>query len=253
MRADDKRQAQRLDVGPDAVVAPGRIDDDDCPAAHQHAEKRCHVGRACCATGFRPGARRHRATRYDARARRPAPTTAIRRRTRSRAHPLAAARTSAMRRLRGWSSITAASVWAVIAGGSGRGRVRPDQADFPAWCRSGSAPSPHGRACPVTPRSPSRCPGSPTVVWPRSSPRSRGRAPRARSAATTSVTSPIRSAVSALTRSSLPINAIRSVSPRPTRRIRPIGSSAHTRPALTWESKNVASSRQMTTSDSLTK
>ena len=63
----------------------------------------------------------------------------------------------------------------------------------------------------------------------------------------------MRSAVSALTRSSLPIRAIRSVSPRPTRRISPMGSSAETRPALTWESKNVASVEQITTSDSLTK
>jgi hypothetical protein len=63
----------------------------------------------------------------------------------------------------------------------------------------------------------------------------------------------MRSAVSALTRSSLPINAIRRASPRPTRRINPIGSNAHTNPALTCESKNVASSEQITTSDSLTK
>ena len=63
----------------------------------------------------------------------------------------------------------------------------------------------------------------------------------------------MRSAVSALTRSSLPINAIRNVSPRPMRRINPIGSSAHTNPADTWESKNVASVEQITTSDSLMK
>ena len=49
------------------------------------------------------------------------------------------------------------------------------------------------------------------------------------------------------------ISAMRNVSPRPTRRIRPIGSSAQTRPADTCESKNVAPSEQMTTSDSLMK
>ncbi len=73
------------------------------------------------------------------------------------------------------------------------------------------------------------------------------------SLATTSVTNPIRSAVCAHTRSSLPINAMRSVSPSPTRRISPIGSRADTNPALTWESKNVAPSAQITTSASLTK
>jgi hypothetical protein len=82
------------------------------------------------------------------------------------------------------------------------------------------------------------------ISWARSHSRSTG---------TTSDTSPIRSAVVAPTRSSLPISAMRSVSPRPMRRIRPIGSRAHTSPADTWESKNVASSEQMTTSDSLTK
>jgi hypothetical protein len=36
-------------------------------------------------------------------------------------------------------------------------------------------------------------------------------------------------------------------------RISPTGSSAQTSPADTWESKNVASAEQMTTSDSLMK
>ena len=60
--------------------------------------------------------------------------------------------------------------------------------------------------------------------------RARGRGPRASARSTTSVTRPIRSAVSARHRSSLPISAMRSVSPRPMRRIRPIGSSAETMP-----------------------
>ena len=63
----------------------------------------------------------------------------------------------------------------------------------------------------------------------------------------------MRSAVSADTRSSLPISAMRSVSPRPMRRMSPTGSSAETIPKVTCESKNVASVEQMTTSDSLTK
>jgi hypothetical protein len=50
------------------------------------------------------------------------------------------------------------------------------------------------------------------------------------SRATTSVTNPIRNAVSALTRSSLPMSAIRRVSPKPTFRIKPTGSIAETRP-----------------------
>ena len=109
--------------------------------------------------------------------------------------------------------------------GLGR-RVRPARAGFPTWCRSGSAPSRPGRACRVIPRSPSRCPGSLSVVWPRSPSAiswARAHSSLARDDLGHQL---IRSAVSALTRSSLPINAIRSVSPRPTRRISPIGSSA---------------------------
>ena len=70
---------------------------------------------------------------------------------------------------------------------------------------------------------------------------------------TTSVTRPSRSAVSADTRSALPVRAMRSVSPSPMRRINPIGSMADTKPYVTWESKNVASSEQITTSASLRK
>ena len=81
-------------------------------------------------------------------------------------------------------------------------------------------------------------------AWARSQSAARG---------TISVTSPMRSAVSAPTRSSLPRSAIRSVSPRPILRIRPTGSSADTMPKLTWESKKVASGEQMTMSASFTK
>lgn len=70
---------------------------------------------------------------------------------------------------------------------------------------------------------------------------------------TTSVTIPIRNAESAPTRSSFPARAMRSVSPRPIRRMSPTGSSADTRPADTCESKKVASDEQITTSDSFRK
>ena len=73
------------------------------------------------------------------------------------------------------------------------------------------------------------------------------------SRSTISVTRPMRRAVSAPTRSSLPMSAMRSVSPRPIRRMSPMGSMAETIPALTCESKKVASGEQITTSDSLTK
>ena len=46
---------------------------------------------------------------------------------------------------------------------------------------------------------------------------------------------------------------MRKVSPRPTRRISPTGSIAETMPKVTCESKNVASSEQMTMSASFTK
>ena len=73
------------------------------------------------------------------------------------------------------------------------------------------------------------------------------------SRATTSVTRLMRSAVSAVTRSSFPVSAMRNVSARPTFRISPTGSSADTSPYVTCESKNVASSEQMTMSASLTR
>ncbi len=76
---------------------------------------------------------------------------------------------------------------------------------------------------------------------------------RSASRSTISVTSPMRSAVSAVTRSSLPMSAMRSASPRPTLRMFPTGSSAHVRPKVTWLSKKVASGEQMTMSDSLRK
>ena len=46
---------------------------------------------------------------------------------------------------------------------------------------------------------------------------------------------------------------MRNVSPRPMRRMSPTGSIAETIPNVTCESKNVASSEQITTSDSFTK
>ena len=42
--ADDHRQVQRGDVGLGAVVAAGRVDDDDRPAGQQHPEERGDVG-----------------------------------------------------------------------------------------------------------------------------------------------------------------------------------------------------------------
>ena len=47
---------------------------------------------------------------------------------------------------------------------------------------------------------------------------------------TTSVTRPMRNAVCAVTRSSFPVNAMRSVWARPTRRMSPTGSRADTSP-----------------------
>ena len=73
------------------------------------------------------------------------------------------------------------------------------------------------------------------------------------SRSTISVTSPSRIAVSAVTRSSFPMSAMRSVSASPILRMRPTGSSADTSPYVTCESKNVASGEQMTTSASFTK
>ncbi len=71
---------------------------------------------------------------------------------------------------------------------------------------------------------------------------------------TTSVTSPTRSAVSAVTRSSLPMSAQRSTSPSGTPRCNiPIGSSALTMPTFACGSKKTASSEQMMMSDSLRK
>ncbi len=49
------------------------------------------------------------------------------------------------------------------------------------------------------------------------------------------------------------MSAMRSVSPSPIRRMSPTGSSADTSRSVTCESKKVASSEQMTMSDSLTK
>ena len=73
------------------------------------------------------------------------------------------------------------------------------------------------------------------------------------SRSTISVTKPISNAVVALTRSSLPISAMRNVWARPTLRMSPTGSRAETMPKVTWESKNVASGAQITMSDSLMK
>ena len=70
---------------------------------------------------------------------------------------------------------------------------------------------------------------------------------------TTSVTRPMCKAVSAVTRSSLPVSAMRSVWARPTLRISPTGSRAETKPKVTCESKKVASVEQMTMSASFTK
>ena len=71
---------------------------------------------------------------------------------------------------------------------------------------------------------------------------------------TTSVTSPIRRAVSAVIRSSLPMRAQRNTSPRGTPRCSmPIGSSADTMPTLACGSKKTASSEQMMMSDSFKK
>ena len=103
--------------------------------------------------------------------------------------------------------------------------------------------APRGRACPATPRSPSRCPGSPTAVWPRSPPRSRGRAPRAdrRRPPPTPGRSAARCRRSRVRR----CPSTRFAASRPDRRGASGRSapSAHTSPALTCESKNVASSR----------
>ena len=41
--ADDHRQVERRDVGRRAVVAAGRVDDDDRPARQKHAEERGDV------------------------------------------------------------------------------------------------------------------------------------------------------------------------------------------------------------------
>ena len=79
---------------------------------------------------------------------------------------------------------------------------------------------------------------------------------RSRSSArgSTSVTRPMRSAVAAVIRSSVPISAQRSTSPSGTPRwSMPMGSSALTIPTLACGSKNTASSEQMMMSDSLRK
>ena len=127
------------------------------------------------------------------------------------------------------------------------------RSDCPAGCRSGPGPSRPGTACPSDSQIALTVPwvavgGLAAIVAAISCARS-----HSCSSATTSVTNPIRSAVWAPTRSSLPINAIRSVSPRPTRRIKPDRFEGGHQPALTWESKNVAPSAQITTSASLTK
>ena len=117
----------------------------------------------------------------------------------------------------------------------------PAPTGFPTRCRSGSAPSRPGMACPVTPDRLDHCPASPTAAG-----GDGGRDPCAwlhwSSGATTSDTRPIRIAVSALTRSSLPISAMRKSHP-----IRSCASTppapAQTSPALTGVEERHPTSR----------
>ena len=110
------------------------------------------------------------------------------------------------------------------------------------------------RSSRATPRWPGSCPESPWGCAGRSTTRSPGRGRAAAPRETTSVTSPSRSAVSAVMRSSLPMSAQRRTSPSGTPRCNmPIGSSALTIPTLACGSKNTASSEQMMMSDSLRK
>ena len=230
--AGEHVEVERCDVLAGALAAPPRVDGDDATACAQHAQEepdRCrpvaqkdpHLGAGSSHQGGRLFDRVGQVPQVD---QAPSNSTA--------GASGSTARTSAMRAAR---PVVGTVVIARAA------PVGPEDAPPPRPCRSGCrgayksapAPWPPGRDGRATPRWPAPCPsvaatGNRAIPaansWARSQKASRD---------TTSVTRPIRNAVSAVTRSSLPVRAMRSVWARPTRRMSPIGSMAETRPYVT--------------------